>query len=317
MTYPVIPKLVLPKIPAGGVMNALKAGAPTGMVIAGCFGIVGGVVLACKATLKADAILDEIEADVEKVNHVREITTEEKYSKNDYQHDMTIAYAKGGAKLAKLYLPAAIVIFSSIALILGGHKMLLNRYTASVAAYELLQEGYDNYRRRVRGDLGEAADRKYAYGLEEQIVSVTEEGEDGKSHKKKVKVQNVNRSTSLASPFAFYWDDTCNGWEDNVYYNETFLIQKQAEYNRELARNWKINGRTSLAEIMKDLGIVFASKDHYKQCASVGWKYDPSYKPEEHDGKDQIDLGIFSPRNRNALNGDMVYILDPNCYSIM
>ena len=307
---------VLPKVPSGGILAAVKAGAPTGMVVAGCVGIVGGVILACNATLKADAILDEIEKDVEKVNHVRDITTEEKYSKNDYQHDLTIAYAKGGAILAKLYLPAAIIILGSIALILGGHKLLLNRYTAGVAAYELLQEGYDNYRSRVREAYGEDVDRKYAYGLEEETVGVIEEGEDGKSHKKKVKVQKVNKNNRLASPFAFYWDNTCNGWEENPYYNETFLIQKQAQYNRELGRNWRINGMTTLAEIMKDLGVVFASKEHFKRCSQMGWKYDPDYKPEEHDGRQQIDLGIFSPKNSGALSGDMVYILDPNCYQL-
>ena len=308
--------LPVPRIPAGGVVNALKAGAPTGMVVVGCIGIIGGVILACNETMKADAILDEIQADVDKVNHVRDITTEDKYSKNDYQHDLTIAYAKGGAKLAKLYLPAVIVIVSSIALILGGHKMLLNRYTAGAAAYELLQTGYDNYRSRVREDLGEDADRKYAYGLSEETVGVVEVDAEGKSHKKKTKEQVIDKSKRLASPYAFFWDDTCRGHEDNPYYNETFLIQKQAEYNRNLAKYWQINSRMTLGEVMKDLGVPFSSKEHEKQGYHVGWTYDPSYKKEEHDGRDQIDLGIFSARNKDALYGDMTYILDPNCYQL-
>ena len=45
----------------------------------------------------------------------------------------------------------------------------------------------------------------------------------------------------------------------------------------------------------------------------VGWVYDPNYKPEDHGGKDQIDFGIFSPKNADAVNGsEPVYILEPN-----
>ena len=309
MPVPVRPNIgQLIKAPSGGFKLAFQNAAPTGMVIVGCIGIIGGVVLACNATLKADAILDEIEADIEKVNHVREITTEDRYSHNDYQHDMTLVYAKGGAKLAKLYLPSALLIVGSIILILGGHKILLNRYVASCAAAEAIQKGYDAYRDRVRDELGVDADRKYAYGVEDTVGTITEVDKDGKSHKKKIKAQKVNREIGLASPYAFYWDDTCNGWDENVYYNETFLIQKQKDWNRKLATAYPINGFVTLAEIKKDLGVLVRPQD-----IRVGWKYDPNYNPEEHNGKDQIDLGIFSPLNSNAINGsEMVYILEPN-----
>lgn len=318
MAYPMLPKLIgegIFKAPPGGFKLWFKNASPTIMVVGGCIGVGVGVVMACNATLKCDEILDEIEADISKANHVREITDETTYTEEEYQKDMTIIYAKGGAKLARLYLPAFVVIVGSLALILGGHKILLNRHLALAAGYETVKIAYDNYRNAVREDLGEDADRKYAYGIHEEVVGVEEfVDDDGKKHKQKIKAQIPS---TLSSPYAFYWDNTCDGWEPNPYYNETFLIGKQREWNRKLAQRWKLNGAVSLAEIKSDLGALIMDGngrintrpgDHM-----VGWIYDPSYNPEEHNGKDQIDFGIFSPRNADAINGsEPVYILEPN-----
>lgn len=200
MTLPVIknPGAIF-KAPPGGFKLAIKNGTPTAMVIGGCIGVGIGVILACNATLKADAILDEIEAEVEKVNHVNDITDDKRYSKEDYQRDLTIVYAKGGAKLLKLYLPAIIVIVGSMVMILGGHKMMVNRYIMSAAAYEAADSALKKYRERVREDLGDAADRKYAYGVKEEVVGTIEEVDDnGKSHKKSLKLRwLINPQLSL------------------------------------------------------------------------------------------------------------------------
>ena len=293
-------------MPAGGAKLWLQKNSPTMMVIGGCIGVGVGVVMACKATLRADEILNEIEAELDKVNHVREITDEDTYTEKDYQRDLTTVYAKGGAKFIRLYLPAAIAIIGSLALILGGHKILLNRHLALAAAYETMSAGYNSYRNRVREELGEDKDRDFAYGLKEEVVGEIEEvDEKGKKKKKKVKAKIPS---SLASAYAFYWDDTCNGWEPNPYYNETFLIGKQREWNRKLSQRWKLNGFVTLAEIKQDLGVLVRPQD-----VSVGWVCNPSYDPEQHGGKDQIDFGIFSPRNADAINGsEPVYILEPN-----
>lgn len=301
------------KMPPGGVKLWFKNNSPTLMVVGGVVGIGAGVVMACNATLKADSILDEIETEVDKVNHVRDITDEETYSEKDYQKDLTVVYARGGAKLAKLYAPAAIILIGSIALILGGHKILMNRHLALAAAYETLNVGYNNYRNRVREDLGEDKDREYAYGLREEVVGTEEFVDDkGKKHKQKIKAQIPS---TLASPYAFYWDNTCDGWEPNPYYNETYLIGKQREWNRKLQQRWQLNGVVTLAEIKCDLGVLVqdGAKHSRKGDHLVGWYYDPSYNPEDHGGKEQIDFGIFSPRNAEAINGsEPVYILEPN-----
>lgn len=323
LPVPVKPGIVsrLVQGPAGGYKLWFKNASPTIMVAAGCVGVVAGVVMACNATLKCDSVLSEIEADIEKVNHVREITDEDRYSENDYKHDMAIVYTKGGAKLARLYLPAAIVIFGSIALILGGHKILTNRHLALAAAYETLNVGYNNYRSRVREEYGDDKDREIAYGLKEEIVGEeVSVDEEGKKHKKKVKAQVP--CSGLASPYAFYWDDTCTGHDTNPYYNESFLTAKQRDWNRKLAQRSKINGFVTLAEIKQDLGVMVYDGTERPTVRPgdhmVGWIFDPHYKPEEHDMKDQIDLGIFSPRNSGVLTDtNPVYILEPNVQGVL
>ena len=95
MPYPVLPSKLAKGLmtpPAGGYKLWFKNASPTLMVVGGCAAIVGGVIFACNATLKADSVLDEIEAEVDKVNHVKEIADEETYSEQDYQKDLTIVY---------------------------------------------------------------------------------------------------------------------------------------------------------------------------------------------------------------------------------
>lgn len=331
MTLPIKPFGGLFKAPPGGFKLAARNAAPSVMVVSGCIGIGIGVFMACNATLKCDQILDEVQNDLDHVDHMRDILDEEKYTKDDYDHDKAVVYVKGGAKLVRLYLPSAIVIIGSIALILGGHNILRHRHLALAGAYELLNKGYNDYRDRVREDLGEDADRKYAYGLKEEVVGEIEEIDDkGKKHKKKVKAQIP--STNLASPYAFFWgpgyDDGTS--DDNPYYNQTFLIAKQKEWNRKLANRARVNGFVTLAEIKMDLGAMvfdgtemqFAHKQgKYKINTGairpgdheVGWIYDPYYDPAEHNNKDQIDFGIFNPRNGDAINGsEAVWIIEPN-----
>lgn len=336
MGLPIRPLHTIFQAPPGGIKLWAKNAAPTAMVITGCIGIGVGVVMACNATLKCDDILNEVQADLDHVDHMKEILDEERYSAEDYDHDKAIVYVKGGAKLVKLYLPATIVILGSIAMILGGHNILRHRHLALAGAYELLNQGYNEYRERVREDLGEDADRKYAYGLKEEVVGEIEEIDDkGKKHKKKVKAQIP--STNLASPYAFFWGP---GYDDNVsdgnpYYDQTFLTAKQREWNRTLANRARVNGFVTLAEIKMDLGaMVFdgtepqiARKIGNREINTggirpgdhmVGWIYDPYYAPEDHGMRDQIDFGIFNPRNGDTINGsEAVWILDPNVQGVL
>ena len=105
------------KIPnLSGVKNAItrtvgmtglriRKASPEILIAIGVGGIIVAAVGACKATLKLEAVVDETGDMIEKIEDAHKTKSEEVYSEKDYQHDMRIAYIKGGAKIASLYAP--------------------------------------------------------------------------------------------------------------------------------------------------------------------------------------------------------------------
>lgn len=131
----------------------LRLRSPEILVVTGVIGAVAGAVLACRATLKLDEILDEAAENVERVNKAAEDEAlKERYSETDRRKDLAVIYAKTGVKLAKLYAPAALVMGASVAGVLTGHGILRKRNVALAAAYATVYKGFKEYRKGVRGD---------------------------------------------------------------------------------------------------------------------------------------------------------------------
>ena len=92
----------------------LKKASPTIMIVGAAIGGVTATVLACKATIKAQDILTEHNAQVESIHTTKQqiesgeiqLIEGETYTENDYKSDITTTYVKTGLKLAKVYAPA-------------------------------------------------------------------------------------------------------------------------------------------------------------------------------------------------------------------
>lgn len=209
-------------MPKGLVSTLSKASlgmqqkAPTLLVAGGIVGIIASTVLACRATLKAEAV---VEAGNEKIEEIRETSPEE-----TKQKDVTRAYMKLGLEVAVLYLPAVGLGALSIAGILTSHNILTKRNTALATAYAALQSSFNDYRLRVVDKYGEEAEQAILYDLKEETEEVV--GEDGKKKKKKVVTAG-----KLASPYARYFmpynpNDPHEGttsYERNMDYNRTII----------------------------------------------------------------------------------------------
>ena len=117
----------------------------------GIVGTVASAILACRATLKVNDILEEKKDTVNAIHAcVNDETVE--YSEEDKKKDLTILYAQTGVKLAKLYLPSVALGALSIASIISGYKILNKRNIALAAAYTVVDKGFKKYRRkRVNG----------------------------------------------------------------------------------------------------------------------------------------------------------------------
>ena len=93
----------------------LKKASPTIMIVGAAVGGVTATVLACKATIKAQDILAEHNAEVESIHTAKEqiesgdiqLGEGETYTEKDFKNDITTAYVQTGLKLAKTYAPAA------------------------------------------------------------------------------------------------------------------------------------------------------------------------------------------------------------------
>ena len=82
----------------------LKKYSPEILLVAGTVGVVTSTVMACKATLKVEEIVDEAK---EKIDTIHQVSADpamaEKYSEEDSKKDLAIVYTQTAVKFIKLY----------------------------------------------------------------------------------------------------------------------------------------------------------------------------------------------------------------------
>lgn len=286
----------------------MKKYSPEILVATGIVGVISSAVLACKATLKVNDILEEHKDTVDTIHSVlkaNEDAAVKSYTIDDAKKDTTIVYVQTGLKIAKLYAPSVILGALSITSILASNNILRKRNVALGAAYAALDQGFKDYRKRVVERFGEEVDRQLKYNIkQEKIEEKVVDPETGKEKKVKRTV-DVTEGGELASPFARFYDDGCKGWEKDPEMNLMFLRAEQNYANDRL----KARGYLFLNEVYERLGIPTT-----KLGQAVGWVYDP--KNPDHDGDNYVDFGIYDmhrPKARDFVNGfERVILLDFN-----
>ena len=159
----------------------MKKHSPEILMVAGVAGVVVSAVMACKATLKVDAIMDETKEKMDKVHEAEETGTTdagEDYSKEDAKKDTVIVYAQTGLKLAKTYAPAVAIGALSITSILASNNILRKRNVALAAAYATVDKSFKEYRSRVIEKFGQEIDRELKYNIKAEKVTATEVDEE-------------------------------------------------------------------------------------------------------------------------------------------
>lgn len=276
----------------------LKKHSPEILIVAGVIGTVGAAVMACKATLKVNEVLDTTkdELDIIKADAEEGIITQE-----EAKQEKAKTYLATGLDLAKLYGPAVAVELVSVAAILKGNNILRKRNIALAAAYTAVHNDFKQYRGRVVERFGEALDRELRYNLKEKEIEETVTNEDG-SESVVTKTITVSELDDY-SPFARFFDDGCRGWTKDPSYNLLFLKQQQNEANKRLKRE----GFLFLNDIFDMLGIP-----RCRLGQEVGWIYDEAIP----NGDNFIDFGIFDTtraKNMDFVNGyERTIILDFN-----
>lgn len=284
----------------GGLV--LKKYSPEILTAAGVIGTVGSTVLACKATLKVEDILDEAKKKSNLINavHDGEIEVDAEYTDKDYSKDLLINRTQTAVKLIKLYGPAITLGALSITAILGGQHILRKRNVAIMAAYKLCEESFNNYRSRVKDELGEEKDRQFYYGMTEETVKDKVKSKDGKTKTVTKKVEKA--PDHLYSQYARFFDEANINWDKSPEQNMYFLKMVQNQMNDKL----KARGHVFLNEVYDALGF-----DRSEAGQLVGWVWNKDNTAMEA-GDGYIDFGIFDGNNdakRAFVNGDERSIL--------
>lgn len=260
-------------------MLLAKKNSPGVLFGAGVVGMVGSTVLACRATLKMDVVLDET---ARKLDMAKSLDHPD-YSDRDRQKDITIIYVQTGVKTIKLYGPAIIVGGLAIAALTRSHTILNRRNAALTAAYAALEKGFNEYRERVVEKYGEEQDRNFRYGTQQvEIV-------DPETQKKRI----VNRvGPGDPSIYARFFDNGSPSWSKEPEYNLIFL-KCQQNYANDLLR---ARGHVFLNEVYDMLGIPRS-----KAGAVVGWILTPEGQTDNF-----INFGVFDDKSdaaRDFVNG--------------
>ena len=288
----------------------LKKHSPEILVVGGVVGLVASGVMACKATTKLSAILDDSKEQIELFDKVAanpEMVKEE-YTVEDAEKDKKIVRVQTAVKVAKLYAPSIAVGVVSIGAIFASNNIMRKRNVALGAAYATVDRAFKDYRNRVVDRFGEELDKELRYNLKTKEVKETVEDENGK--KKTVKRNIKYMDSPMPSEFAVIYDDGCAGWTKDPEDNKFFLIQQQRYANERLKRR----GYLSLNEVYELLGFPST-----KAGQVVGWLYDckdPNYK-----GDNFVDFGLYNvdcEPNRDFVNGyERNIILDFNVAPII
>lgn len=258
----------------------------------GVVGVVGSLVMACKATTKLSDILEDSKEQLDKIKEVAaDPAYEEKYSQDDAKKDTTITYVQTAMKVTKLYAPSVILCASSLGCLLASNNILKKRNAALSAAYMTVDKSFKEYRKRVADRFGEEVEKEIRYNIKAE--EITKVDEDGNEVTETVKIMDGTDDPNSYSDYARFFDESCAAWQNDAEYNLTFL-KAQQQYANDLL---KAKGRLFLNEVYRMLGI-----DETKAGQVVGWVYNP----DNPTGDNFVDFGIYNmqrERVRAFVNG--------------
>lgn len=276
-------------IGAGRSALILRKHSPEILMASGVVGIIASAVMACKATLKVNDILDEASEKVTNINHSAEVLPD-KYSAADAKKDLAVLKVQTGVSLVKLYAPSVIIGAASIGCVLGAHVIMRKRNIAIIAAYKAIDESFNNYRKRIVDEFGADKDRLLKNGItrtaSEKVIN-----EDGTVSATVTETVDPNG----ISQYARFFDEYSTQWSKTPEYNLTYL-KLQQNFANDLLRS---RGHVFLNEIYDMIGVPRSQAG-----AVVGWV--------RGQGDDFVDFGLFdgnSPRVRDFVNGHECSIL--------
>jgi hypothetical protein len=281
-----VPQAITRKI-AEQALTAQKH-SPTILLGVGIASMVGSTVLACRATLKLEEVLEQIENDKSQAHRVKglvdnnEVPEGTTYTDAEMRRDLTIIHVRGGAKIVKLFAPAVILGGVGVACLTKSHLILRDRNMALTAAYVAVDTAFKHYRERVVDRFGENTDRELRHDSE-RVDTVDEETGRISS--------DIRVSADLEPTGYARWFDkeSTSAWSGDPWgeeHNSMFLRSQQNWCNDML----QARGHLFLNEVFGCLGMA-----HTSAGSIVGWVYDARNNDR---GDNYVDFGCWDEHGK-------------------
>jgi Family of unknown function (DUF6353) len=250
------------------VLQGGKA-SPTILFGVGVVGVVATAVVASRATLRLDDVLEQTRDDLKTAKELHD-SDNPKYSDEDYSKDVIYIYTRSSIAVGKLYTPSIALGLITIACLTKSHSILTRRNAGITAAYAALDKGFREYRQRVVDKYGPEEDNYLRYD-QSRLLAQNEKGELVRTN------AGMVRPGPNGSIYARFFDPMSSKWEKTPGYNKIFL-KAQQNYANDLLH---ARGHVLLNDVYDMLGLERSSAG-----AVVGWVLG--------NGDNYIDFGIFS-----------------------
>lgn len=206
----------------GRTVLKTQKNSPQLLFAAGIVGFGATVVLACRATLQLEDILVDTQKhllETDRLKHQKNSLGVRRFTDEDLNKDKARIYFDSTIKMTKLYAPAIVIGVASVACLTKSHRIMNERNATLTAAYVGLQKFLEDYRGRVRQEIGQDRERDVYYAS--TPVELVEDGPNGP-------VKVFGSSPGSKSPYSAVFDDKNGNWQDAHEYNINFLrIQEQ------------------------------------------------------------------------------------------
>jgi|SRR3954447_4417005 hypothetical protein len=276
-----IPPAISRKVAEQGLLA--RKNSPTILLGVGVASMVGSTVLACRATLKLDDVLSEINADKQKAVMAKEkvaageVPAGTTYSDQEFKRDNTIILTRGAISIVKLYAPSVILGGVGIVCLTKSHRILQNRNSALTAAYIAVDTAFKKYRERVVDRYGEEIDRELRYPSEE--VTIIDE-ETGKAF------DTVHAAPGEPSGYARWFDETNSNWTAAPFDNNNWVFLR-------MQQNWANDQLHARGHLFLNEVYAICGLPHTSAGSVVGWLY----KRDNIAGDNWVDFGCFDKQN--------------------
>lgn len=266
----------------GSTQLKLKAEAPTIAIGAGVVGLVGSVVLAGKASMDLQTVIDDhkdgvkkLESDYELIRDDRNADGSLKFTEQQYSAAHLNVYIQTGKKLLKMYAPTIALAGLSIASIVYGRNAFAGRIAALSSAYQIATNTLDKYRKAVEAEIGGEKEADiYGSALENELTKGFEKDEEG----------NLIHDENRPSIYARFFDESSINYTRMPGENQLFVKTAQAYFNDLL----NIRGWVALNEVYEYLGM-----DTTPEGQIIGWV-------APRDRQVHVDFGIFDSKRETA-----------------